>query len=50
MECLELSLIDQERVPDNSDSPEYKNKLMKWGIKFVSGLVIFVILIVPLFN
>ena len=35
---------------DDSDSPEYKNKLMKWRIKFVSGLVIFVILIVPLFN
>ena len=40
MECLELSLIDQERVPDNSDSPEYRNILMKWRIKFVNSLVI----------
>ena len=35
---------------DDSDSPEYKINLMKWRIKFVSGLVIFVILIVLLFN
>ena len=35
---------------DEPDSREHKNRLVKWRIKFISGIVIFVILVVLLVN